>query len=297
MRQNKNLEHGFDPIKNKLALTPMARLKRVLALALALYLAAAGFMTLFQRSFLYHPAPSWQEPSEHGLPQAQAISLAAQDGTGLRGWWIAPKHDSAPIYLYFHGNADGLSKRAKRFGLMSQEGAGILALSYRGYGGSGGKPREDFLHQDALSAYAFLAKAYDPGRIVIFGESLGTGVALNLARQKPAKAIVLDSPYLSVLARAQASYPWLPVAHLLTDTFRSDLWISEIKTPILILHGTADDLIPPSDSEKLAARAPKITTRILYKDAPHVVPYDQGPMRDVPEFLEHVAQKWAPVLR
>jgi uncharacterized protein len=172
-----------------------------------------------------------------------------------------------------------------RFRLMSENGSGVLAMSHRGYGGSQGQPREALLHADAQTIYAHLSARFAPNRIVIFGESLGTGIALNLARSQPAKAVILDSPYFSVLSRAQASYPWLPVSLLLIDTFRSDLWIGEVKSPIFILHGDADRVISAEDSALLAQKATGAITRKVYPGEPHVVPYNKGPHLDVPAFL------------
>lgn len=261
-------------------------LRLLVGLAVVAYLGAAAYMTAFQRSFLYRTAPEWQEPRDHNLPQAVRQLLTTPDGITLSGWWIAPKREDAPVFLYFHGNANGLSRRALRFGIMSADGSGVLAMSYRGYGGSGGAPTELALHADALLAYQHLAKQFAPERIVIFGESLGTGVALNLARQVKAKAVVLDSPYASIVDQARLSYPWLPVSRLLIDQFRSDLFIREVDEPVLILHGTADTLIPPAQSEKLAAQGnPARVTRKLYEGQPHVVRYNQGPDADVRAWL------------
>jgi fermentation-respiration switch protein FrsA (DUF1100 family) len=253
-----------------------------------LYLGLMLFMALMQRHFLYanFTAPTFEEPAAQDLPQAKAMQIVMADGIALRGWWIAPMRDDSPVYLYFHGNADGLSKRATRFDYLTRNGAGLLAMSYRGYGGSAGSPTEEALHQDASALYAFLAKDYPSSRLVLFGESLGTGVALELARRVPVRAVILDSPYRSVLKRAEATYPWLPVSLLLTDTFRSDHWIGAVDAPILILHGTADDLIPLSDSAELAAFGkPGRVVRKLYEGQPHVVPLDKGPMPDIVMFL------------
>jgi len=264
-------------------------LRRFLPVIILGYCAVMAFMAVNQRSFLYVPAPAWQAPADYGLPQAERREIRAADGTPLLGWWIAPKRADAPVYLYFHGNADGLNRRATRFGYLAQNGAGVLAISYRGYGGSGGHPKEADLLADAATIHAALAAEFPASRIIAFGESLGTGVALHLASTRPVAGVLLDSPYLSILHRAQATYPWLPVAWLLTDTFRSDLWISGVNAPILILHGTADDLIPNADSERLAALAkPGQVTRKLYPGQPHVVPLNQGPMPDIENFVKQL---------
>lgn len=264
----------------------MPVLRRAFYAALALYLAICLGMGIFQRSFLYNPAPDWEDPGAHGLPQAERITLAVQDGTVLQGWWIKPRREDAPVFLYFHGNSGGLDRRAGRFGLMAADGSGVLAFSYRGYGGSGGKPGEAALHADAAAIYTELVKTVAPSRIILFGESLGTGVALNLSRKVEARAVILDSPYLSILRLAEMAYPWLPVSWLLVDTYRSDLWIGAAKAPVLILHGALDTLIPPVESERLAALGqPGKVKRIVYPGEKHVVFYNRGPDRDVPAFL------------
>ncbi|HRE21935.1 MAG TPA: alpha/beta hydrolase [Rhabdaerophilum sp.] len=263
-----------------------------LALAAILYLAAAGYMAINQRAFLYRVAPAWVAPESQNIPRAESYALTMPDGVALRGWRVPPANPEAVTFLYFHGNANGLDRRAGRFRLMTADGSGLVALSYRGYGGSGGAPKETLLLADAAAIYAELTKTMPEDRIVIFGESLGSGIALDLARRARAKAVILDSPYLSVLARGQESYPWLPVSLLLVDQFRSDLKIGAVSSPVFIMHGTADRTIPHTDSEKLAALGrPGNVTRKVYPGEPHVVPYDRGPNVDIPAFLSRIAAR------
>lgn len=259
----------------------------LLAMLAAAYLAAMAYMAWNQRAFLYRPAPGWEAPGDVGLLQAERIEIRAGDGTLLTGWFVPPKRPDAVTYLYLHGNSGGLSRRATRFGLMTSSGDGLIAMSYRGYGGSGGKPTESDLHADAATILAELQRRVPGARVVLFGESLGSGVALNLARRQPVRGVILDSPYLSVMARGQAAYPWLPVQLLLVDSFRSDRFIREVEEPILILHGSEDRLIPPSDSEQLAALAkPGLVTRKVYPGQRHVVPLDRGPWPDITAFVD-----------
>lgn len=264
----------------------MKRFTRYLVIAVALYGAAAFYMWHQQRAFLYRLAPTFIPAQNQLIPRGEDVTHTAKDGIVLRGWRIPATRPEAVTYLYFHGNADGLNARTDRFKLMSANGDGVLAFAYRGYGGSGGLPTEAALMSDAEEFLTRLTAEVGENNIVIFGESLGSGIALAIARNRTPKAIVLDSPYLSVLHRAQSSYPWLPVSRLLEDTFRSDLFIKDVKQPILMLHGTLDWVIPASDSEKLAELAtPGQVTRRLYPGEAHVVPYEAGPMRDVPAFL------------
>jgi fermentation-respiration switch protein FrsA (DUF1100 family) len=258
----------------------------VLGLAIMGYVAAAAYMAINQRAFLYKPAPDWQAPTDHGLPQAQRLDIRAADGTQLSGWFIPPTRPDALTYLYFHGNSGGLQRRATRFGLMTSTGDGLLAMSYRGYGGSESSPTEARLHADAALLLAELGKRVPADRIVLFGESLGSGVALNLARNGKVQGVILDSPYFSIVSRAQAAYRWLPVPILLVDQFRSDIFIRDVTVPILILHGTEDRLIPVSDSELLAKLArPGLVDRKVYPGERHVVPLDRGPWPDISNFL------------
>lgn len=275
---------------------PLSRTLRIarwpLALVAVLYLAAAGYMAANQRGFLYKVAPTWIAPETQDIPRAESYALTMADGVTLRGWRIPPAGENAVTFLYFHGNANGLDRRAGRFRLMTADGSGLVALSYRGYGGSGGSPSEATLLSDARTIYVELTKSTPESRIVLFGESLGSGIVLDLARQVNARAVILDSPYLSVLARGQESYPWLPVSLLLVDQFRSDLKIAAVPSPIFIMHGAADRTVPPTDSEKLAALGrPGNVTRKLYPGEPHVVPYDRGPNIDIPAFLSRIARQ------
>ncbi len=275
---------------------PLPRALRIvrwpLALAAVLYLSAATYMAVNQRAFLYRVAPVWIEPEGQNIPRAEAYALTMSDGVTLRGWRVPATGPEAITFLYFHGNANGLDRRAGRFRLMTADGSGLVALSYRGYGGSGGTPTETSLLSDATAIYAELKKTVPESRIVIFGESLGSGVALDLAQRVQAKAVILDSPYFSVLARGQESYPWLPVSLLLVDQFRSDLKIGTVSSPVFIMHGTADRTIPYTDSEKLAALGrPGNVTRKIYPGEPHVVPYDKGPNVDIPAFLGRIARQ------
>src|SRR4029077_7183139 len=130
-----------------------------------------------------------------------------------------------------------------------------IGLSYRGYGGSSGKPTEAGLIADAPAAYDF-AVAHYPGRTALWGESLGTGVAVALAAEKPVARVILESPYTSTLEVAAANYWFLPVRLLMKDRFRSDLRIAGVQAPVLILHGEADGIIPIQYGERLYALVP-----------------------------------------
>jgi fermentation-respiration switch protein FrsA (DUF1100 family) len=148
---------------------------------------------------------------------------------------------------------------------LAARGIGLLAISYRGYPGSTGSPSEAGLLADGLAAFDWLS-AQGGGGIVLLGQSLGSGVAVSTAAQRPATGVILISPYLSVLSVAEAEYPFLPVALLIRDPFRSDLSIVGVKQPKLFIHGRRDDIIPLSSGEALYRIAPE-PKRMLIDDA------------------------------
>jgi fermentation-respiration switch protein FrsA (DUF1100 family) len=218
------------------------------------YFALAALMFFVQRSLMYFPETARTAPADAGFPAAQEVWLDSADGERVIAWHVPPRGDS-PIALYFHGNGGSLRLRAGRFQRIVAAGAGLVALSYRGYGGSTGKPTEAGLIADARAAYDYAAARY-PGRIAVWGESLGTGVAIALAAEKPVTHVILDAPYTSTVDVGADHYWFLPVRLLMMDQFRSDQRIGNVKAPVLILHGDADDIIPIKYGERLLAMMP-----------------------------------------
>ena len=233
----------------------MSSLKWIFIWGAAGYIAFAALMYFAQRSLMYFPERTRTAPAAAGLPQAEEVVLDTPDGEKVIVWHLPPRGD-APVALYFHGNGGSLRLRVDRFRRVAAAGVGIVALSYRGYGGSSGTPTEAGLIIDARAAYAFAAARYPVSRIALWGESLGTGVAVALAAEKPVSRLILDAPYTSTLDVARASYPFLPVRFLMKDQFRSDERIARVKVPVLILHGEADQVIPIAYGERLYAMIP-----------------------------------------
>jgi len=236
-------------------------------IAAAGYAAFAALMYVVQRSLMYFPETARTAPAAAGLPQAQEVVLDTADGEKVIAWHVPPRGD-APTVLYFHGNGGSLRLRVDRFQRIAAAGVGLIALSYRGYGGSTGKPTEDGLINDARAAYAFAADRYR--RIALWGESLGTGVAVALAAEKPVARMVLDAPYTSALDIAQANHWYLPVRLLMKDQFRSDQRIARVKAPVLIMHGEVDQIIPIAYGERLFAMIPGPKQFVRFPGGYHV---------------------------
>ena len=249
----------------------MILLTRLAKAVFALYLAALVGLTVFQRDLQYFPDTRIVTPAEAGLAQIETLQLATDDGKRLSAWF-APPMEGRPLILYFHGNSGLLADRRERFKLFRESGFGLLAIAYRGYGGSSGEPTQTGLMLDAEAAYAEAARrGYSGRRLVIVGESLGTGVATMLASRHEAAALVLDSPYLSAVSVAAARYPLFPVGLLMRDPLRTDLAIGQVRIPVLMLHGEEDQIIPLASARALFALANEPKEFVAVAGAGHLV--------------------------
>ncbi len=236
-------------------------MRRFLFICLTGYCVTMLVMFGIQRDLMYHPdVAKPNPPASYGLIKAREIALQSADKTKLNAWYIAPKAEM-PLIVYFHGNAGNLSDRYRKIGEFSAQGMGVLALSYRGYGGSGGNPTEQGLYADARSAlaYAMNEQKIPAEQIILYGESLGTGVAVQLATEVKVALVVLEAPYTSTVDRAQELYPFVPAGLLMQDRFESIDKIAGIQAPLLLFHNTSDAVIPIDHGRAIyaAAKAPK----------------------------------------
>lgn len=216
-----------------------------------LYGAALSGIYAFQRDLQYFPTHRDPAPAALGLSGVERVTLTAPDGVSLVLWLSLPD-PRAPVILFLHGNAGEIADRADRLAFWRDRGFGTAFLSWRGYGGSGGRPTEAGLLTDAQTTYDHLRdQGVAPDRIVVVGESLGTGPAVMLAARNPVGAVILEAPYSAAVDIARAAYPWLPVGLLMKDQFRTRDHIAAIGAPLLILHGEADSVIPVGHGRRL----------------------------------------------
>jgi len=253
-------------------------------LALCLYTGFAATLYFGQRSLMYFPDPVRTTPPQAGLPEAEEITLTASDGVGSIAWHVAPR-DGKPVILYFHGNGGALRYRVARFQRLIADGIGLVALEYRGYGGLSGSLSEAGLIADAEAAYAFTAARYPAQQIVLWGESLGSGVAVALAAEKPVGRVILEAPFTSTAAVAAIRYWYMPVNLLMKDQFHSDARIGKVAAPVLILHGVKDRTVPFAMGEQLfgMTKAPRHIVRFL--DGGHEDLDANGALHAVGRFL------------
>jgi fermentation-respiration switch protein FrsA (DUF1100 family) len=262
----------------------MTALKWFMIAAVLAYGGLLALMYIFQRAMMYFPDPTRLAPAQAGLPQAEEVALTSSDGEKLIAWHVPPRGEK-PVVIYFQGNAEGLAARVGRFTWLTADGTGLLALCYRGYGGSTGKPTEDGLIRDARATYDFARAHYPARRIVLFGESLGTAVAVALAAGHEVAGVILDAPFTSAADVGAAAYPFAPVRWVMKDKFRSDERIGRVSAPLLVLHGEADHIVPIRFGEKLFALAREPKRLVRFPQGGHVNLDDFGAAKVVKEFL------------
>ena len=238
-------------------------LKTMLTILLAAAVALATLlfgMRMYARSALYHPSSAVVAPTRPGV---SAERIVTEDGETLVAWRAAPR-DGAPIILYLDGNGGAPEMWDQRWRAIQERGAGFLAVYYRGYSGSTGSPSEAGLIKDARAGYDWLiAQGHAPDDIVIHGFSLGSAVAVQLAAERPARALIMEAPMTGVDDIARAFVPG-GFTGFMRDRFKSREFIARIDMPVLIVHGGADRVIPFEHGQRLftLARAPKALVRI-----------------------------------
>lgn len=269
----------------------MKKLLKALLLALVLgYIAVLGLLYTMQRVMMYPRNPARAEVANANLPGVEEVSFGSADGEKLIAW-VVPPREGRPVLLFFHGNAGnfGRSVRQARFRALTEDGTGLFAVNYRGYGGSSGTPTEHGLLLDARAAHAAAVARFGADRLVGYGESLGTGVVLKLAAEVPLQAVILEAPYLSTAAVAQRTYPFVPISLLMLDQFRSDEVISRVGAPILILHGERDGVIPFSQGEALYGLAGPPKRFVRFPEGDHENLPAHGSVPQIRRFLAEAA--------
>ncbi|MCW8444452.1 alpha/beta fold hydrolase [Fluoribacter gormanii] len=236
-------------------------------LVLILFILIATVAYFWQRYFIYFPSSEKPNLQDFQAEDMQIIKIPVVNGLTLSSWYKPPV-DKKPVILYLHGNAGHIGYRMPLVRQFLSEGFGVLLLEYRGYGGNSGKPTESGLYQDARAAMQFLQQRGIEGKnIVLYGESLGTGVATQMAIEFPVCALVLQSPYTSLTALARFHYSWLPMPMI--DRYDSLSRIQKIHVPILMLHGKLDEVVPYNQGLALFNQANQPKEWIEFSDKGH----------------------------
>ena len=230
----------------------------ILLFAALLYCGMIALLYVNQRKLLFQPNTSRPDLAQADVPGLRGVEVAA-DGLKLLAWF-KPAQDGKPTLLYLHGNGGNLDNRVPRMRRFAETGWGLLFLEYRGYGGNPGSPSEAGFAADAFGALEYLrGQEIGPETIVLYGESLGTALAVRLASGRNFAAMVLESPFTSIAAIARGMYPFIPVDLLIQDRFELLSRIGQVHTPLLVLQAGRDRIVPPGMSSQVfaAANAPK----------------------------------------
>jgi fermentation-respiration switch protein FrsA (DUF1100 family) len=229
----------------------MIILKWIGMLTIGGYVAVVSLLYLAQRRFVFVPPESVHPtPAAAGWPEAKETVIDTADGERVIVWQTPPRGDS-PVVIYFHGNGEIVASRAPRHRQVTADGTGVVALSYRGYMGSTGTPTEEGLLHDAEAALQFATSRWPSNPVVVWGHSLGSGVAVALAARHQVTKVILEAPFSSTVDVAALRFPIVPVRWLMLDQFRSDQRIDAVHAPLLIMHGDRDWVIPIHLGERL----------------------------------------------
>lgn len=227
-------------------------------------------MYVFQRSLLYVPPGEHAEIALSGQADLEVVTTATSDGLTLAHWYRPPSESDGPVVVVFHGNAGHIGDRVSKYRAFYDAGFGVFLAEYRGYNGNPGRPTEADILADAEPVLDYLAEqGVGPNRIVLYGESLGSGVAVKLASERSYACVVLEAPYSSIAEVAQHHYWYVPAYWLIHDKWDSMARIASVNSPLLVLIGERDRTVPPQFSRKLFEAAPGPKEKLVLPNAGH----------------------------
>ena len=268
-------------MKNK----KMYNLFLVSLVVLVYFLATLG-LYIFQRSLLYHPTENNYD-GDRLTVNIEKVKIVTEDNIDLLAWYHNKDINKFKTILYLHGNAGSLENRIHKINHFEDMNINFLLLSWRGFSGNKGKPTEQGLYQDARSAVKWLIKqGVFEENIIVYGESLGTGVTTEIAQNRNFAGIILESPFTSMVAAGKSKYPIFPIRLLLKDRYESDKKIKNIKSPVLIMHGEQDNIVPFWMGEKMfeLANEPKYSYFSKYDD--HMMDFNNELINSIKLFLK-----------
>jgi len=268
-------------MKNK----KMYNLFLVSLVVLVYFLATLG-LYIFQRSLLYHPTENNYD-GDRLTVNIEKVKIVTEDNIDLLAWYHNKDINKFKTILYLHGNAGSLENRIHKINHFEDMNINFLLLSWRGFSGNKGEPTEQGLYQDARSAVKWLIKqGVFEENIIIYGESLGTGVTTEIAQNKNFAGIILESPFTSMVAAGKSKYPIFPIRLLLKDRYESDKKIKNIKSPVLIMHGEQDNIVPFWMGEKMfqLANEPKYSYFSKYDD--HMMDFNNELINSIKLFIK-----------
>ena len=249
------------------------------------YIVVIIFVYFYQRNLLYHPSENNYQNDTIQF-NYQEIFIKVNDEIKLKSWIIDKDLKNFKTLVFFHGNAGDLSNRIYKLNELDKLNINILLISWRGFSGNEGYPTEKNLYEDAEAAIKWLnKKKVSNSQIILYGESLGTGVAVEIASKNNFNSIILESPFTSIENSAKIYYPYLPVSFLLKDRYDSISKIKKINSPILIMHGRKDDIVPFFMGKKLFEKANSPKDSYFTDIDDHMMEFNSQLLNKIKDFI------------
>ena len=252
------------------------------------YIALIIFVYFYQRNLLYHPAENNYQNDKIQF-NYEEVFIKVNDEIELKSWIVNKDLNNLKTLVFFHGNAGDLSNRIHKLNELDKLDINILLISWRGFSGNKGSPTEKNLYEDAEAAIRWLnKKGVSDNKIVLYGESLGTGVATEIGKKNTFNGIILESPFTSIENSAKIYYPYLPVRLLLKDRYDSISKIKMVKIPILIMHGEKDDIVPFYMGKELYEKANHPKHSYFTSEDDHMMEFNKNLLGALKNFLKSI---------
>ncbi len=251
-----------------------------------IYFVILFFLFFYQRNLLYHPNEN-NYSGDQLTVDIKEVKITTQDNIELLAWYHEKNLKDYKTILYFHGNAGSLENRIHKLNHFKNLDINFLIIAWRGFSGNEGKPSEKGLYEDGESAVKWLLnKGIEEKNIILYGESLGTGIATHISQNKNFAGVILETPFTSMVDVAKTFYPYIPVSLVLKDKFENKKKMKNISSPILVMHGELDQIVPFRMGEKIykIANNPKYSYFTKYDN--HMMEYDENLIRALESFLK-----------
>ena len=264
----------------------MTKISSILIYVIGIYLLVVLIMFTYQRSLLYLPSKEKLDPFFYSNTGLKKVNFKTSDGLILSALFKNPTSKNAKTLVIFHGNAGHIGHRVEKFTPFLNEGYGLLLVEYRGYGENPGKPTEDGFYKDGIAALEFLSKQnISKEKTILYGESLGCGLAVKLSTENKYHSTILEAPYTSIADVASRHYWYLPAKWLVLDRFEILGIINKIKSPLLIIHGKKDDVINIELGKEVFNSAPEPKETLFIDEASHNNLYEFNIFKKILNFI------------
>ena len=265
---------------------PRKLILQIIFWILVIYFILLAYLFIFQRNLMYHP----QENNYSGDKievEIEKVQIQTADNISLLGWFHKKDLKKFKTVVYFHGNAGSLENRIHKLNHFKNMNVNFLIIAWRGFSGNLGKPSENALYEDGKSAINWLKnKGLSDSDLIIYGESLGTGIATEVSQNKKYAGLILETPFTSMIAAAKNFYPYIPVSLILKDKYKNDEKIKNINIPVLVMHGEKDQIVPFSMGQKMFDLANDPKSSYFTKHDDHMMEFDNNMVFQLSSFIK-----------